>query len=352
MSTLYFNLILGATVLLICIVAYFSRKLPWHILGSVIFLGAAGGLLYLNLDENQFYLMRLACYAIFLHGTFLVMGLGLILYNTFPISAKFFLVIAALLIIATIDAFVIEPIWTETTTYTIQSDKIKQPLLIAVIADLQTDQIGAYEKEVLQQVMDAKPDLILLPGDYIQIANGKERQKVSKHLRDYLKEINFTAPLGVYAVRGNVEANNWTSIFQGLPIRCITAQQSIRLQELTITGLGLWESFDTRKRINRPQKNQFHLVFGHGPDFALGKVDADLLVAGHTHGGQVRLPFFGPPITLSRVPRDWAAGHTLLDKDKHLVVSRGIGTEGGPAPRLRFLCRPELVFIELESKKE
>jgi hypothetical protein len=92
---------------------------------------------------------------------------------------------------------------------------------------------------------------------------------------------------------------------------------------------------------------RFHIVLGHSPNFALGRVDADLLVAGHTHGGQVRLPWIGPLMTLSAVPRAWAAGTTRLDSGRTLVVSRGVGMERGDAPRLRFLCRPEIVIVEI-----
>jgi hypothetical protein len=88
-------------------------------------------------------------------------------------------------------------------------------------------------------------------------------------------------------------------------------------------------------------------VLGHMPDFSLGSVDADLLIAGHTHGGQVQLPLVGPLLTLSQVPRSWASGLTEIEPGKMLVVSRGIGMERGLAPRLRFLCRPQLVILEL-----
>ena len=93
--------------------------------------------------------------------------------------------------------------------------------------------------------------------------------------------------------------------------------------------------------------DRFHIAMGHRPDFALGQIEADLLVAGHTHGGQVRLPWVGPLLTFSEVPRSWAAGLTDLPDGGRLLVSRGIGHERGHAPRLRFLCRPELVVIDL-----
>ena len=93
--------------------------------------------------------------------------------------------------------------------------------------------------------------------------------------------------------------------------------------------------------------NEYHIVFGHAPDFALGDVGADLMIAGHTHGGQVQLPLIGPLITLSRVPRSWASGVTRFDDGRILIVSRGVGMERSGALRLRFLCRPELVVIHL-----
>jgi len=121
--------------------------------------------------------------------------------------------------------------------------------------------------------------------------------------------------------------------------------RTIDLPELRLTGLSLADS--SNRRLAIPAAERYHVVLGHSPDFALGDVDADLLVAGHTHGGQVRLPVLGPPFVLSAVPRAWAAGVTDLGHGRTLIVSRGIGMERGYAPRLRFLCRPEMVVIRL-----
>ena len=62
---------------------------------------------------------------------------------------------------------------------------------------------------------------------------------------------------------------------------------------------------------------------------------------------KIQLPVFGPILTLSRVPRSWAAGVTDLGAGRMLVVSRGVGMERGRAPRVRFLCRPEVVVVDL-----
>ena len=105
------------------------------------------------------------------------------------------------------------------------------------------------------------------------------------------------------------------------------------------------DSYSTTPPI--PRVSSYHVVFGHRPDYAMTHPPGDLLIAGHTHGGQVRLPLLGPLLTLSDVPRAWATGHTVLPWGAHLLVSRGTGMERHEAPRLRFFCRPEVAIIDL-----
>jgi predicted MPP superfamily phosphohydrolase len=96
------------------------------------------------------------------------------------------------------------------------------------------------------------------------------------------------------------------------------------------------------------------LVMGHAPEFMLSAAELDVplvLLAGHTHGGQVVLPLLGPPLTLARVPRRLARGGLHRIGESWACVSRGIGMERGHAPRIRFLCRPELVVIDLAAAR-
>lgn len=75
----------------------------------------------------------------------------------------------------------------------------------------------------------------------------------------------------------------------------------------------------------------------------------DLVLAGHTHGGQVVVPFFGPPYTASRLPRRYAGG--LNDyRGIPLHVSRGVGMERGFAPQVRFLCPPEICVVDVRFR--
>lgn len=186
-----------------------------------------------------------------------------------------------------------------------------------------------------------------LAGDYLQTYDRDRAHQLREQLNRLLIDIDFRAPLGVFAVGGNTDVPQWQRIFDNTPTTVISTTTSIDLDrdDIRLTGLHLADSRDTRW--STTASDRFHICLGHCPDFALGDVRADLLVAGHTHGGQVQLPFIGPIITLSRVPRGWAAGLTDLGSGSYLLVSRGIGMERGDAPRLRFLCRPELVVVDV-----
>jgi len=252
---------------------------------------------------------------------------------------------AALLIAGVgVDAFFIEPHWLEVTRHRIVSAKVKRPLKIAIIADYQTDAIGAYERQVLDLVKAENPDLVLFAGDYIQVHNDARRRELIRELRALLKECGFKFAV---AVEGNCDYDDWPEIFEGTGVEWTKETREYRNGDVQITALSLMESEYEYASPEIGSTERFHIVLGHIPNFALGNAQADLLVAGHTHGGQVRLPGMGPLITLSRIPRSWAAGVTQLTGDQTLIVSRGIGMERGRAPRLRFLCRPELVIVDV-----
>ncbi len=155
-----------------------------------------------------------------------------------------------------------------------------------------------------------------------------------------------------FAVQGNVDTAGWEEIFAGTGVRAVSNRRRFELPELDLTCLGLDDSYDPSLVVSSARPGRFHVVVGHVPNFALGKVEADLLVAGHTHAGQVRLPLIGPLVVNCRIPRRWAAGLSDLGGGRKLLVSRGIGMERGFAPRLRFLCRPELAVIDLTPETE
>jgi predicted MPP superfamily phosphohydrolase len=215
------------------------------------------------------------------------------------------------------------------------------------LADLQTDHVGRYERKALLHARALQPDLVVFDGDYVQVGDPAERARQVGQLNALLREVGLKPRLGAFAVQGDVEwgYDDWPILFAGTGVHALPKTGVLDLGELELAGLTL---HDSRVGCVLPLKKKFRVVFGHAPDFALRPPSGDLLLAGHTHGGQIQMPFFGPLITLSQVPRAWAGGGLVdLGAGRHLIVSRGIGRERGPAPQLRFNCRPEIVVIDL-----
>ena len=328
---------------------------PMTFLFSAIIYGAAtiGGALCLNGVFNPYgppfsAVFNLA-WGIFFGGSiFLAMVVHRSIVMKLRVSAIFYGALLALLLGIYVDAFLIEPHWLETTEVELHDPRIKKPTVIAVVADIQTDEFGSYEKQVLAQVMQRKPDLILLCGDYIQEVSREPYDKKLPLMTKCLQDLNFSAPLGAYAVRGNVDQDSWRKIFENTKVQAVEDTTNFEVGDYTVTALNFFDSFNPKLTLEKSDK--YHIVFGHGPDFARAFPSGDLYVAGHIHGGQVQLPGYGPVITLSTVPKLWSCGYHRIPNNKDLVVSRGIGMERCFAPRLRFLCRPQMIYITLKPQ--
>lgn len=245
----------------------------------------------------------------------------------------------------------VEPRWLEITRHEIASPKVERPVRLVVVSDLQTDRWGAYEQRVIEEVVRQRPDVVLMTGDYVQMGEGREA--VFASFRRALSESGLAPQGGIYAVGGDVEPPGWDDDFRGTRVQTFVEATRFGAVGLAFSALDGPTSRHTAAETSpiRPSP-RFLVAFGHAPDFALGDPPADLMLAGHVHGGQVRLPFIGPLFTLSAVPRAWAVGRTDFDGGaqaggRTLIVSRGLGMERGQAPRIRFLCRPELVVVDL-----
>jgi predicted MPP superfamily phosphohydrolase len=347
-SPLLYNLAMGAVdaIVLVALSRHRSTR-TWRTVGLATTLIAL--ILAVMLGREMFAPMGLAAYGIFVHGTLLFAGSAILLAKAARFAAILSAAVAVILVGVGIDSFWIEPTWLEVTRVRLTTRKLTRPVRIVVLADFQAERFGPYEREVLDRVMGEKPDLILLVGDYFQAEDAAEGA-LRREVNAYLRRVGFSADLGAVAVAGNVDAPQWPEMFEGLPVRTVDRTASFSVGPVRVTCLGLNDSFRRDMKIANPRPEQYHIVLGHAPDFAMGTIDADLLVAGHTHGGQVRLPLLGSVIPNTSLPRRWACGVSLLPSGAWLAVPRGTGMERGGAPRLRFLCRPELMVIELEPE--
>ena len=229
-----------------------------------------------------------------------------------------------------------------------------QPVRVAVLSDIQSCEVTEHLREAVRLAMEFEPHLILLPGDLLQCDGVAARERGIVEFRDLLAPLE--APLGAWFVLGNCDRTGTVErVLEGTSIRLLKNETvALELGERRILLAGA--DFGSRSedfigdlsQVARP--DQILLLFAHYPDsvyYLNGDTRVDLLVAGHTHGGQIVLPFFGPPLTLSRVPRAVAAGGLHSLEGTPIYVSRGLGAERNSAPRVRFNCPPELSLLTL-----
>lgn len=262
-----------------------------------------------------------------------------------------------------VDATFIEPfrLRVETAEVVVPPSRVgSSPLRVAVLTDLQTRQVTEYERSAIDRLMALRPDLILIPGDLLQVP-AEDFEDRAAAVRDLLGRLS--APGGVFLVQGDVDGppTRLLRLIEGTAIRPLldeTATVTIGDRRVTIGGVLLNYRTESASDVIRglaeaPDDGSIRLLLAHRPDVVLGLPSAsriDLTVAGHTHGGQVVIPGFGPPITLSRVPRAVAAGG-LHPVDGNLIyVSRGVGCERDQAPRIRLFCPPEISLLTIRSR--
>jgi hypothetical protein len=249
----------------------------------------------------------------------------------------------------------VEPFQLEITHHTIHNARIREPCKIVVVADLQTDSIGSYEEQVFACIDAQQADLILWPGDFLQIEDEGVFETEQAKFVALFSSLEHVPRLGMYAVLGDTDSRNG-KVLERTPL-LVPGRPPVQLSpDLQLLGHHYGQG---RERIRAAILHRIHsfagltLIMAHSPDFAWPWVEgrdkppATLSIAGHTHGGQICIPFFGPPLTLSRLPRHYASGLHPLGEG-WLLVSRGVGMERGSAPRIRLLCPPEILVVDLK----
>ena len=264
-------------------------------------------------------------------------------------------------------AYTVEPRWLETNRYTVKLAKLPPAFTgvrIVQLSDLHhSEYLGReYLKEVFDAVMTEKPDLILITGDFITGFHGNVkayRRKTGdfflRELSDMLRKVK--APFGVWGCPGNHDfwyGFSAVSRFMKQSGIRILRDEHVRLnrqnQQLLLIGLtDLWsEPIRWRRALRHTSKKDCRLVMMHNPDSFSQTVrfGLDFVMCGHTHGGQISLPFIGPPI-LPIANRAFVQGW-FREGNTQMYVNRGIGVIGIP---IRFNARPEIAVFELQPEE-
>jgi predicted MPP superfamily phosphohydrolase len=258
----------------------------------------------------------------------------------------------------------IEPGWLAVTELSLHLPRLESAFdgyRIAHITDTHADNTWmdmARLMDVVQLTNQYNPDLVVITGDFVTVVNAKTFQTLSA-----LSHLN--ARDGILAVLGNhdhsTDPGTVRAILQSNSIRELKNTSLTLLRgnaQLHIIGLddllrkdpqpSIW-SFEGRlhQALSELPETGAALLLVHEPDFAdvagaSGRVDLQL--SGHSHGGQICLPFYGPLIT-PPLGRKYPTGLYSIN-GMFLYTNRGVGMTGLP---IRFNCRPEISIFTLHT---
>ena len=236
---------------------------------------------------------------------------------------------------------------------------------IAIISD---PHLGPYKgKRFMQRVVSKTnallPDLVLLPGDFV-FTRSADLTGLSP-----LRDLRATA--GAFAVLGNHDVGQYLSLAgkrysgsdrgdkiekalmdYGIAV-LRNEQKTINLPDGTLSVSGIddiWTGHaDLSIALDTVPEDSYAILLSHNPsviDEPRAR-DAHLIVSGHTHGGQIRLPVIGSLTTLpTSLGNDYDQGVFTVDEDTDLVITRGIGES---SPRMRLLAWPEVFLLEVSQ---
>ena len=203
-----------------------------------------------------------------------------------------------------------------------------------------------------------RPDLIVLTGDFVSVpAFGDERKAAfaAEPCAGLLRQM--TAPFGLWAVLGNHDDNtdpqHVTHALEAENIR-VLANQSVPIERgggrFWLAGVNdvIGGTADLAATLRKVPRDEVVVLLAHEPDFAdeACRFPIDLQLSGHSHGGQVRIPFL-PPLYLPEMARKYVLG-TYKVGPLPLYTNAGLGTVTVP---VRLNCPPEITLLTLHSSK-
>ena len=270
-------------------------------------------------------------------------------------------------LIAVLLVLIIWTIWGNTalmvSTVTVSSNRIPTAFngfLIAQVSDLHNAVFGENNAELLQILSECKPNIIVVTGDLVDA----EHTDIDVAL-DFAKEAAQIA--GTYYVTGNHEGSlsQYDELKTGLESMGVVVLEDTSMQleyngeKVTLIGLSdpsftlkgnmLGEDpamVDTKLRGLIGDKDDYTILLSHRPELFETYVNCgvDLVLSGHAHGGQFRLPFIGGLVAPNQglFPKYDAGLYTK--GDTNMIVCRGLGNSIIP---IRFNNRPEIVLLEL-----
>ena len=253
----------------------------------------------------------------------------------------------------------------ELNTYTISSSKLPQSFdgyRIAHVSDLHNAEMGKDNETLLTMLRDADPDIIAITGDLID-----SRNTVIEVALQFVREAVKIAPC--YYVTGNHEARvgEYGELKAGMEAAGVTVLEDVRteisMEGETITLIGVNDPsyqtdylfgdsetvMNTKLEELHSEKDGFTVLLSHRPELfdTYANHNIDVVLSGHAHGGQFRLPFIGGLVAPNQgLFPEYDAG-IYTEGNTNMLISRGVGNSILP---FRINNRPEVILIELQAE--
>ncbi len=249
----------------------------------------------------------------------------------------------------------IEPYWLKVNEYKIENNIIPSSFNGIKIVQFSDVHYGRtvdlkYLKKIVNLINLQKPDLVFFTGDFID----KDIKLSNEELENIKEELNkIESTLGNYAVTGNhdiKQLSDFKTIIDNNFILLNNEEKIIYYKDnepISIIGLSDMSETEVNYEVFNNKNNYYKIILAHEPDEIINikQYNINLMLSGHSHGGQVRIPFIGTIFTPKGSKQYYDEYYKVDDID--LYISNGIGTS---KINFRFLSQPSINLYRLYSE--
>ncbi len=253
--------------------------------------------------------------------------------------------------------------------YGVSSKKIKKDCRILFLSDLHNKEYGPENERLLRTMEELKPDIVLIGGDMFSAKPGKAFEKGTRFIRKCAEKYAVYYALGNHEYRSRIYPDTYGTMYQEY-MACLQDKKitfldnkSCSLEEfgIRLTGLTIDRKYYKRfvkremekgyleQTIGKADPYSFQILLAHNPEYFADYSGwaPDLVLAGHVHGGVVRIPGIGGVISPSLTPFPHYDGGLYEEHGSRMVISRGLGMHTIP---IRVFNPGELVVVDLSPE--
>lgn len=260
--------------------------------------------------------------------------------------------------------------------YTVKSDKVRDGIDIAVLADLHNKQYGKDNSKLLAVLDEVSPHVVMVAGDMLTAKPGKGYELAASFMEKVAEKHPVYYGLGNHEYRMKIYPEDYGNEFAEYIARLekagiqvldnesalIQVQREKRITDIRVTGVSIERPYYKRFRkiymspdylnsiVGASDQKAFQILLAHNPEYFDEYADwgADLVFSGHVHGGIMRLPLLGGVVSPKLVFFPKYDGGLFKKESSIMVLSRGLGMHTIP---IRVFNPAELVVVHIRPER-